>query len=151
YGAPPWPPPQSVTDALGITGSAGIEPTALDNDRTYGHMFALAYQAFSKNLAHVIAFRVDGVGGGTWDSHRNNYDFQVANGNLLWPALGKLVALMKATPSPIVAGKSLFDTTIIWVQSEMGRTPGRDVPNEDGSPSDGCGHWGSSACATFLG
>ena len=52
-----------------------------------------------------------------WDSHSSNYARQVAAGKQFWPRLGKLIALMKATPSPIVIGKSLFETQdrSIWL------------------------------------
>jgi hypothetical protein len=151
YGAPAWPPTASVYGALGLSATAAVPDPTGAFGAPYAYMFALAYEAFAKNLSHVIAFQNNGMGTGSgWDSHYTNYAGQIAAGNTLWPALGKLVTLMKATPSPLVAGKTLYDTTNIWIQSEMGRTPGADVAAGGTNSSDGTGHW-PYACATFLG
>ena len=138
--------------ALGLTSTSF---TGRDGDPSvdslYPQAFGLAYQSLLRNLAHVVAFENTGyytpLGG--WDTHTQNVDRQINNGNRLWPSLGKLLTLMKNTPSPIVAGKTLFDTTYIWIQSEMGRTPNAD-PGMDATSSDGLGHWGHGS-AMFIG
>lgn len=155
-GGPAWPPTPGILAELGLTG-ANINPD-LSGDAPFEQMFALAFQALVKNLAHVVAFKNDGqrVNAGTgWDSHERNVARQTTHGNRLWPALGKLVALMKKTPSPIVPGKSLYDTTNIWVQSEMGRSPNaqpREKPPKSGIfvLTDGNEHWPHGS-AVFLG
>lgn len=144
---PIWPPPPAVLSALGITAT---QANADFIDPDYGQMTAMAFQALNNKLSHVIAFQNLGLttpGGITWDTHSRNIDGQIANGKRLWPALGKLIALMKNTPSPIVSGKTMFDTTNIWVQSEMGRTVGADV---NVKATDGTGHWGPGS-SIFLG
>lgn len=143
---PAWPPSPTVLAKLGLTSAEPRRP--LTYDPPIPEMFACAFQALSRNLSHVIGFMNMGFTGpgATWDSHKNNISTQRGQGNILWPALGKLVKLMKETPSPLpgVTGKSMFDTTNIWVQSEMGRTPGPDV-----DPT-GCAHW-PAAQALFMG
>lgn len=155
-GGATWPPPAGVATALGLTAS-GMNPD-LSGDAPFESMFALAFHALVNKVAHVVAFKNDGqrVGAGRgWDSHERNVERQVLHGNRLWPALGKLITLMKRTPSPIVSGKSLFDTTNIWVQSEMGRSPNaqpRESPPKSGKfiLTDGNEHWPHGP-AVFLG
>lgn len=146
-GGPAWPPRPAVVTAL------GLDPSRLDADfvgksPSYEHMFALAFQALSNNLAHVIAFRTSGV----WDSHIENVTRQTSQGNALWPALGKLIALMKATPSPIDRSKTLFDTTNIWLQSDMGRSAEKEVFTEGSLRGvvTGTRHWRPNS-AVFMG
>lgn len=154
-GGPIWPPAPETLTALGLTAS-NLNPD-LTSDAQYEHMFALAFQALSRNVAHVVAFKTEGDRDSFWDTHSGNVTRQTRNGNHLWPTLGKLIALMKITPSPIVNGKSLFDTTNIWVQSEMGRSPNAQMRDKDakGNPvppylTDGNEHW-SHGSATFMG
>jgi len=154
-GGPAWPPAPETVAALGLTPS-NLDPD-LTTDAQYEHMYALAFQSLSRNLAHVVAFKTEGDRDSGWDTHSANVTRQTRNGNHLWPALGKLIALMKKTPSPIVPGLSLFDTTNIWVQSEMGRSPNAQVRDKDanGKPvapyvTNGNEHW-SHGSATFLG
>jgi uncharacterized protein (DUF1501 family) len=143
FSGPPWPPPQNVKDALDIQSDSGPD---LTGNPPYNYIMAIAHQAFSKNLSHVI---MGACGGGVgWDTHENNLNGQIACGQDFWPLLGKFLALMKNTPSPLVAGKSLFDTTNIWVMSEMGRTPGAD---RNVQATDGTGHFENAAVMLFGG
>lgn len=144
---PAWPP--SPADILAL----GLNPAKLDADLagvtpTYEHMFGLTFQALKNNLAHVIGFRTNS----TWDSHIENIKRQTAMGNALWPALGKLITLMKKTTSPIDPSKTLFDTTNIWIQSEMGRSADHEVFTEGTLKGvvDGTRHWRPSQ-AVFMG
>jgi len=65
---------------------------------------------------------------GGWDMHSNIYD-KAAGTNLytqtaqLDPALGSLIADLKATPGK-AAGRTLFDETLVVVAAEFGRTVG---------------------------
>jgi hypothetical protein len=65
---------------------------------------------------------------GGWDMHSSIYD-KTAGTNLytqaaqLDPALGNLIADLKATPGK-AAGKTLFDETLVVVAGEFGRTVG---------------------------
>lgn len=151
-GGPAWPPSADVLSSLGISDYSTV-PDEADYAR-YEHQFLLAFQALSKGLTHVIALATEEAdGGGYWDSHKHNMDNQVSRGKLFWPALGKLIALMKITDSPIDPQKTLFDTTNIWIQSEMGRTPDGIPYKEDATGityQDGTDHWphGSSV---FMG
>ena len=114
-----------------------------DPTMRYEQLFAFAYQALYNNIGHVIAIAYSPDG--DWDSHEGNVAKQQKSGGSLWPALGKLISLMKNPlyKSPIDSTKTLFDTTNIWVQSEMGRTS----TAEKGSGTD---HW-SAGSATFMG
>ncbi len=151
-----WPPPPSVLTDLGLT-AAELNPN-LSEDSPLRPMFALAYQALANKLAHVVAIENNAQrvnAGRGWDSHERNVARQTTHGNTLWPSLGKLVALMKKTPSPIVSGKSMFDTTNIWVQSEMGRSADaqpREVPPKSKRfiLTDGNAHWPHGS-ALFMG
>lgn len=156
-GGPAWPPDPKILAALGLTG-ANLNP-GLTGDPPFEQMCALAFQALSRNLAHVIAFKYEGqrnCAGTGWDSHERNVARQTTHGNRMWSSLGKLITLMKKTPSLIPGGKSLFDTTNIWIQSEMGRSPNAQVRDKIGNKSvppyltDGTEHW-SHGSATFLG
>lgn len=119
---PAWPPSPANITALGLDPTklnadlAGVAPSAV-------HMFALTYQALANNLSHVIGFRLNSPA----DSHIENVIRQTTLGVQLWPALGRLITLMKATTSPIDPSKSLFDTTNIWISSEMGRSAEHEV------------------------
>lgn len=149
-GGPLWPAPSLFSD-LGVTSAhLAIDPTAPSYTNPF---FALAYQSLVNNLSHVIGMRSfgkPGPGKAEWDSHKRNYDFQIAAGVELWSSLGKFIKLLKATPSPLVAGKTLFDTTNIWIQSEQRRAPETDPPNPN-SDSTGTRHFSPGGVATFLG
>lgn len=155
-----WPPkdPKLFT-------TLGLDPKDANRDLSAGnvrfeHMFTLAYLALANNIAHVIAFKNDGqpVQAGTgWDSHEGNVARQTKHGNELWSSLGKLITLMKKTPSRVVLdGRSMFDTTNIWIISEMGRSPQAQVRtkknNVDVPPyqTDGTEHW-SHGSSFFIG
>lgn len=145
-----WPLPAEVLTTFGLkesdlTSEFKLEPKI-------PQMLALAYQAFKNNFAHIVAFENFGYDAYSWDSHRANLSSQTGNGNILWSNLGKFLTLMKATRSPIDKDKTLFDTTNIWIQSEMGRTVAGIQPRnaQDGNRPDGTDHW-AHACATFIG
>ncbi len=161
FGSPVWPAPANVLTALGAT-PASFSASMANKNTQFPAFFAFAFQALAKNLSHVIGINSFGIadkfGLGiadanlSWDTHTNNYQGQMVLGQELWPALGKFVALLKATDSPIVPGKKMFDTTNIWLQSEMGRAP---YTQADGSPEkekyrSGTQHW-SDTQAMFLG
>lgn len=150
-GGPAWPPPPEVLGAFGIPDLSAVPDEA--DYAQYEHQFVFAFQALSKGLTHVVALATEEVGGTYWDSHKHHVDNQRARGNLFWPALGKLIAKMKATTSPIDTSKSLFDTTNIWIQSEMGRSPdGQTVVDKDTGEitKDGTDHW-EHGSAVFMG
>lgn len=150
---PIWPPPPAVLTALGMTEEQAIAETVMPNykpiEPDYEPMMAMAFQALNNKLSHIITFQTLGFARGalTWDTHKGNVRGQTSNGARLWPALGKLITLMKGTRSPIVAGKTMFDTTNIWVSSEMGRTVGADINVMD---IDGTGHWRAGS-SLFVG
>ncbi len=135
---PDWPPGPDVLGPLGVNASDLNKPIG---ELSYEHLFAFAAQALKQDVAHVIALAYSP--GGNWDSHNANVVKQRISGNALWPALGKLITVMKSIKSPIDANKTLFDTTNIWIQSEMGRTNTAQM-------GDGTDHW-SWGSATFLG
>lgn len=141
-GVPAWPPPPEVRAAFGLSESDLNKPLG-DSSLRYEQLFAFAFQALYNNIGHVIAIAYSPDG--DWDSHDSNVAKQIKSGVSLWPALGKLISIMKDPQfkSPIDSSKSLFDTTNIWIQSEMGRTNTAQM----GSGTD---HW-SAGSATFLG
>lgn len=144
---PTWPPKPADMAALGLTAASAIkEPDLLGRAAPYEHIFGLAFQALVNNMAHVIGFRT----GGIWDSHIENVKRQTDAGNAMWPALGKLIALMKKTPSPINPDLKLFDTTNIWIHSEIGRSPDHQPPGEQVKTTDGTKHWRTTS-AVFMG
>lgn len=161
YGSPAWPAPANVLTALGAT-SASLAAPLTSKNTEFPAFFAFAFQALSKNLSHVIGINsfgiADKLGLGIadanlgWDTHTNNYQGQMALGQVFWPALGKFIALLKATESPIVPGKKMFDTTNIWIQSDMGRAAYHQA---DGKPENeqyrsGTQHWPDTH-AIFVG
>lgn len=136
-----WPPDDpDVFSTLGISASDLQQPLGSSTQK-YEALFAFAYQALYLGIAHVIAIAYSPDG--DWDSHNGNVAKQRKSGNSLWPALGRFLTLMKAKQSPIDGNKKLFDTTNIWIQSEMGRTNTAQM-------GDGTDHWASGS-ATFLG
>lgn len=141
-GVAAWPPSAEVRAAFGLS-EADVNKPLGDPSLRYEHLFAFAYQALYNNTGHVIAIAYSPDG--DWDSHESNVAKQIKSGVSLWPALGKLIALLKKPEikSPIDSTKTLFDTTNIWIQSEMGRTS----TAEKGSGTD---HW-SAGSATFMG
>ena len=144
---PAWPPTPADMAALGLTtASVNKEPDLLGKAAPYEHIFGLAFQALVNNMAHVIGFRT----GGTWDSHIQNVDRQTKMGNGLWPALGRLITLMKNTPSPINPALKLFDTTNIWLHSEIGRSPDKQPPGGQVTSDDGTKHWRATS-VVFMG
>ena len=158
FGSPAWPAPQSVRDALGAT-PAALTQSIRRRATPFRAFFTFAFQALAKNLSHVIglnSFSLNDPSGNEvfagWDTHSLNYENNIILGQEFWPALGKFVALLKMTPSPVVPGKNLFDTTNIWIQSDMGRDPQTQA---DGTPEKeqyrtGTQHWPHTN-ATFLG
>lgn len=160
YGGQIWPAPANVLTALGAT-SASLAAPISSKDTQFPAFFTFAFQALQKNLSHVIGLNsfgiADKLGLGiadnnlSWDTHTNNYKAQMALGQEFWPALGKFIALLKLTDSHI-PGKKLFDTTNIWIQSDMGRAP---YTQADGDPAKekyrtGTQHW-PDCQAMFLG
>lgn len=141
-GVPAWPPSPAVRAAFGLS-EADVNKPLGDPTLRYEHLFAFAYQALYNNTGHVIAIAYSPDG--DWDSHEGNVAKQTKSGASLWPSLGKLISLLKQADikSPVDSTKTLFDTTNIWIQSEMGRTN----TAEKGSGTD---HW-SAGSATFMG
>lgn len=161
YGGSVWPAPANVLTALGAT-PASFSASMANKNTQFPAFFTFAFQALAKNLSHVIGINsfgiADKLGLGiadanlSWDTHTNNYQGQMVLGQELWSALGKFIALLKATDSPIVPGKKMFDTTNIWLQSEMGRAAYHQA---DGKPENekyrsGTQHWPDTH-ALFLG
>ena len=143
-GTPPWPPPAQVREAFTLTNAD------LTASHSGGPVFrttlAVAYQALAQNLSHVIAVSA----GDSWDSHEYNIEAQINRSTLTFPLIGKLLTLMKATPSPIDPTRSLFDTTNIWIQSEMGRSAEAEMDPNVPLGSSGTAHWDHHS-AIFLG
>lgn len=135
---PDWPPKDDVLRPLGVNAADLNKPIG---ELSYEQMFAFAAQALKQDVAHVVALAYSP--GGQWDSHNANAVKQRISGNALWPAVGKLLATLKTIKSPIDVTKTLFDTTNIWIQSEMGRTSTAQM-------GDGTDHW-EWGSATFLG
>lgn len=161
YGGTPWPAPASVLTALGATPAAMAASVSIKQTK-FPAFFTFAFQALSRNLSHVVGINSFGiadpmnlaVAGDTlqWDTHSNNYQGQMLLGQELWSSLGRFIALLKATDSPIVPGKKMFETTNIWIQSEMGRAPYHQA---NGDPANeryrsGTQHW-SHTHAMFIG
>jgi uncharacterized protein (DUF1501 family) len=83
----------------------------------------VAVNALATGLSRCVSLGFPGFAGGGlgWDSHTQNDDTQSQLFEGLFSALGPIVELLRSTPGH--TGGSLFDETIVVVQSEMGRTP----------------------------
>ena len=83
----------------------------------------VAVDALATGLARCVSLAYPGFAGGGlgWDSHAQNDDTQSTLFEGLFAALGPIIELLRATPGH--SAPSLFDETVVVVQSEMGRTP----------------------------
>lgn len=83
---------------------------------------SVAVQALSSGLSRCVSLGFPGFSGGLgWDSHTQNDETQSGLFETLFAGLGQLVALLRSTPG--TSTPTLFDETVVVVQSEMGRTP----------------------------
>ena len=102
--------------------------TTADSARYGNTSFGNSCLVAKQLLAGKRGARFVMVSMGGWDMHSNIYDKAVAT-NLytqtaqLDPALGSLLADLKATPGK-TAGKTLFDETLVVIAGEFGRTVG---------------------------
>jgi uncharacterized protein (DUF1501 family) len=107
-------------------------------------MTALAFQLARYQASHVISmvapdlYSYDNHGGGSPTT------YQKTTGTRYFDSIARLLSALKATPSPIDATVSMFETTHVVIASEMGRSPTAENTN-------GTFHWDSTHVACFGG
>jgi len=72
-------------------------------------------------LANGLVRSVMVDSGNNWDTHYDN-DLQVRYYDRMFTALDRLMTGLRTTPG--LEGGTLYDETVVWVVSEMGRPPG---------------------------
>ncbi len=129
-----WPPDAATMTAFNAT-ATDLSARGYSGIPAFKAMCMLAYQLVRTQATHIISFDGDtALGGTTYDTHTNNIPGQLAAGQHYFGPIAQLLSALKAAPSPIIAGKSCFDTTHIVIASEMGRSPNA----EKGT---GTNHW----------
>lgn len=121
-----WP-PDAATMALFNATPAELSARGFQGIPAFKAMCMLAFQVARTRASHVLSFDGDtALGGTTYDTHSNNIAGQLNAGRHYFRPIAQLLSALKATPSPIVAGKTMFDTTHVVIASEMGRSPGAE-------------------------
>jgi hypothetical protein len=139
-----WP-PDDETRARFNLGDADLTATGLQGTPHLKPMLALAYQLARYQVSHVISMtnprenEYDSHGGQAIDNVR-----QKDVGTRMFDVIAPLLTALKATPSPLDATLSMFDTTHVVIASEMGRSWNA----ENGT---GTLHWDSTHVACFGG
>ena len=129
-----WPPDAATMNAFNAT-AAQLTARGFQGIPGFKAMCMLAYQLARTRASHVISFDGDtALGGTTYDTHSNNVTGQLAAGLRFFRPIAQLLSALKATPSPVVPGKTMFDTTHVVISSEMGRSP--NAQNDTGT-----NHW----------
>jgi hypothetical protein len=121
-----WPPDAATMSLFNAT-STELSAKGYGGIPAFKAMCMLAFQTARTKATHVISFDGDyALGGMTYDTHSNNITGQLNAGRHYFTPIAQLLSALKATPSPIVAGKTMFDTTHVVICSEMGRSPGAE-------------------------
>lgn len=121
-----WPPDAATMSLFGAT-SAELGARGYGGIPAFKAMCMLAFQVARTRACHVISFDGDtALGGTTYDTHSNNIVGQLNAGKHYFGPIAQLLSALKATPSPVTPGKTMFDTTHVVITSEMGRSPGAE-------------------------
>ncbi len=121
-----WP-PDAATMTLFSATTAELAARGYGGIPAFKAMCMLAFQVARTRATHVLSFDGDtALGGTTYDTHSKNITGQLNAGRHYFGPIAQLLSALKATPSSIVAGKTMFDTTHVVIASEMGRSPGAE-------------------------
>lgn len=107
------------------------------DEGSIGGQVAACFLMLKSNITRLVS-----VTTGDFDTHENHDPKQINQLKQLGTALSALVADLRATPDPDLAGASLMDTTTILVTSEFVRSPEVTKGGTD--------HW-QSASAIVMG
>jgi hypothetical protein len=138
-----WP-PDTATKTLFNLDDAGLARTGYQAVPQLAPMTALAFQLARYQASHVISmvapdlYSYDNHGGGSPTT------YQKTTGTRYFDSIARLLSALKATPSPLDATVSMFETTHVVIASEMGRSPTAENTN-------GTFHWDSTHVACFGG
>lgn len=138
-----WP-PDTATRTLFNLGDADLVATGYQSTPQLKPMTALAFQLARYQASHVISivapdlYSYDNHGGGSPTT------YQRSTGTRYFDTIARLLSALKATPSPLDATISMFDTTHVVISSEMGRSPNAENTN-------GTFHWDWTHVACFGG
>jgi hypothetical protein len=145
-----WPPDAATMTRFGLSAS-NLNALQAQNNQQFRVHLALAYQVAKFQLSHVIF--IQGTQGG-YDTHEGHDAGQRGRSAIYIPAIAQLLAALKATPSPVEAGVSMFDTTHVVITSELTRANRAETGKDNnGQPFDGTGtpHWNWTQAALFGG
>lgn len=121
-----WPPDAATMTLFNAT-AAQLSARGYAGIPAFKAMCMLAFQVARAKATHVLSFDGDtALGGVTYDTHSNNIAGQLNAGRHYFDPIAQLLAALKATPSTVVAGKTMFETTHVVIASEMGRSPGAE-------------------------
>lgn len=145
---PVWPPDAATLAAFNLSASDLTTVVSDGNQRFKTHL-ALAYQAARQRISHVVYLQSTQGG---YDTHNSHDAGQRARSLSYMADLGRLLTALKSTPSPVVDGLTMFDTTHVVVTSELGRANQADL-GDDNDPTDGLGtpHWDFTSAILFGG
>ncbi len=145
-----WPPVQATQDAFNMSANDVTRTVGQGNQRFVAHV-AMAFEAARLQTSHVVFLQTTE---GSYDTHDEHDSRQRDRSNRYMPTIGRLLSALKATPSPVTEGVSMFETTHVVITSELSRAPSAQTGNrQDGTPFDGSGtpHNGWTQAALFGG
>jgi len=132
---PIWPPSAETMAAFNLDPGTINETISQGNQRFENHL-ANAYDMARLRLSHSIFVQATGVG---WDTHEQHDTRQRNSSDFAFTRIERLISALKATESPVEAGKNMLDTTHVVITSEITRANSAD----NGEDLDGSGtpHW----------
>jgi hypothetical protein len=138
-----WPPDAATKTLFGLD-TAGLAAKGYQATPQLLPMTALAYQLARYQVSHVISMVAPDLY--SYDNHggASPTTYQRTTGARYFASIAKLLGALKATPSPLDASLTMFDTTHVVIASEMGRSPTAENGN-------GTFHWDWTNVACFGG
>ncbi|MBX7100019.1 MAG: DUF1501 domain-containing protein [Myxococcaceae bacterium] len=144
-----WPPAASTSTAFNL-GAGDLAQTNLPNGQPgIKAMLAAAFEMARLQLTHVV-FVMKCENGDYDSSHDENINTQHTVSKPDFEAIGQLLSALKATPSPVEPGQSMFDTTHVVVTSEIIRNPSNSDAG-GGVKAAGTSHWPGNQAVCFGG
>jgi len=130
-----WP-PDAATQALFNLDAGRYQATVAQGNQEFDTHLAFAYTMARLQLSHAMYIQATQVG---WDTHEQHDSRQRSASAFAFTRIERLIAALKATESPVEAGKSMFDTTHVVITSDISRANSPD----NGQDLDGTGtpHW----------
>lgn len=138
-----WPPDAATRTLFGLD-TPGLGAKGYQSTPQLLPMSALAFQLARYQVSHVISMVAPDLY--SYDNHggASPTTYQRTTGARYFGTIAKLLAALKATPSPFDATVSMFETTHVVIASEMGRSPNAENGN-------GTFHWDWTNVACFGG